>query len=277
MKRIDQIERRLRSLNALGEVVAAMKSLAAHHLREARAVVEPTRTYREGVERLLPADVTAEPEPGRPHGLVAIGAELGLCGAYNVRLVNEAVKRRAELGRGPTLCVGTRAARLLARREVKVRRIYPAPTGVRGITDLLLRLAEDVLAAYGNEGLASFEIVSSRFRGIGLDVPTSVRLLPMRRSQVVAAPCARYTSPPRFRDAVVRELLYVVLYDLFIDALAAEHAARLLATQSAGTWIDEGRERLRRQLAAARREASTQEIIEIAAGVRGRNRSAAKA
>ena len=274
MKRIHEIERRLRSLKALGEVVTAMKSLSAHHLREARAAVEPARTYQEGVERLLPADVTAEPAPAGPHGLVAIGAELGLCGAYNARLVNEAAKRRAELGLGPTLCVGSRAARLLARRGVEVRHVYPAPTGVRGVSDLLLRLAEDVLTAYGKERLAGFEIVSSRFCGVGLDVPGAVPLLPIGGDHNAStAPPARYVSRLRFRDAVVRELLYVVLYHLLIDALAAEHGARLLATQSAETWIDEGSERLRRQLAAARREASTQELIEIAAGVRARKQS----
>jgi F0F1-type ATP synthase gamma subunit len=80
VKRIHEIGRRLRSLKALGEVVTAMKSLSAHHLREARGAVGPARAYREGVERLLPADVAVESAPDGVHGLVAFGAELGLCG-----------------------------------------------------------------------------------------------------------------------------------------------------------------------------------------------------
>jgi F0F1-type ATP synthase gamma subunit len=48
--------------------------------------------------------------------------------------------------------------------------------------------------------------------------------------------------------------------------------ARLVATQSAEGWLDERAERLRRQLASTRREASTQEAIEIAAGARARLR-----
>jgi F0F1-type ATP synthase gamma subunit len=68
----------------------------------------------------------------------------------------------------------------------------------------------------------------------------------------------------------IREHLYITLCDLLIDALASEHGARLMATQSAEQWLGERTDRLRRRLAAARREASTQETIEIAAGARAR-------
>ena len=53
MKREVELQRRLRSLEALGEAVGAMKSLSAHHFREARRGIEPARRYREGVERIL--------------------------------------------------------------------------------------------------------------------------------------------------------------------------------------------------------------------------------
>ena len=78
----------------------------------------------------------------------------------------------------------------------------------------------------------------------------------------------RYVEPDHFVSVVVREYLYVTLFDLLLDALASEHGARLVATQNAETWLDKRTERLRRYLMATRREASTQEMIEIAAGAR---------
>jgi F0F1-type ATP synthase gamma subunit len=53
-----------------------------------------------------------------------------------------------------------------------------------------------------------------------------------------------------------------------LDALAAEHGKRLTVAESARTWLEERIAATSRLLAAVRREASTQEIIEVAAGAR---------
>ena len=272
MKREHDLERRLRSLQTLGEAVTAMKSLSAHHFREARTAVEPARIYRDGVERILAwAGATLAAGDG-PAGLLVIGGELGLCGGYNSEVVAAGAKRRAELGQGPTICVGHRAATLLARRGVEIRGSYGAPTSVRGITGLLLRLAEEVLTTYVTERLSSFDIVSSRFEGVGITHPTTVRLLPLTSGRSVPEKGARYVTQEHLASAAAREFLYIILYDQLLDALASEHGARLVATQSAEKWLEERTERLRHHLASARREASTQEVIEIDAGARARRR-----
>jgi F-type H+-transporting ATPase subunit gamma len=268
LRREVELKRRLRSLDALGQAISAMKNLAAHHFQEARRAVDPARTYREGVERILQGSgASLAPGPGGA-GLLVIGAELGLCGSYNVQVIIAGATRRAELPGGPTFCVGHRAATLLARRGVEVDRAYAAPTSVGGITGLLLQLAEDLLTSYATAQLSSFDIVSSRFAGVGRANPTSVRLLPFETKPAPARRQARYVRPASLASAAIREFLYIMLYDLLLDAMASEHGARLVATQAAEGWLDERVARLRRQLAATRREASTQEMIEIAAGAR---------
>ena len=268
MKREIELKGRLRSLQALGEAIGAMKSLSAHHLREARNAVQPARGYRDGVAHILERAGATFTAGERGGGLLVIGAELGLCGGYNAQLVELGARHRAKLGDGPTLCVGHRAAILLGRRNVDVDRAYGGPTSVHGITALLLKLAEDMLTAYATERLSSFDIVSSRFAGVGKASPASVRLLPVEAKGSAVARRPRYVEPDHFVSVVVREYLYITLFDLLLDALASEHGARLAATQNAETWLDKRTERLRRYLMATRREASTQEMIEIAAGAR---------
>lgn len=272
MRRAVELERRVRSLEALGDAVTAMKSLSAHHFREARRAVPPARVYRLGVERMCGEAGAELPAGDGPPGLLVIGGELGLCGSYNADLARAAERRRAALGPGPTLCVGHRAAGLLARRGLTLDRVYAAPTGVGGITALLLRLAEDVLTRYATERLASFDIVSTHFGGVGASRPESVRLLPLGPTESREARSPRYVSAADFASAAARELLYVTLYDRLLDALASEHGARLIATEAAERWLDERTERLRHRLAATRRESSTQEMLEIAAGARARAR-----
>ncbi|MCA9711449.1 MAG: F0F1 ATP synthase subunit gamma, partial [Myxococcales bacterium] len=148
---------------------------------------------------------------------------------------------------------------------------------VRGITGLLLELAEDVLTTYADEQLSCLEIVSSRFQGVGATPPTTTRLLPLQATNAEAGPRVRYVGAEHFGSAVIREFLYVTLFDLLLDALAAEHGARLAATEAAESWLEERSDRLRRHLMATRREASTQEMIEIVSGARARDRARARA
>jgi F-type H+-transporting ATPase subunit gamma len=273
VRREQEIRRRLRSLALLGEAVGAMKSLSAHHLRETRGAVAPARVYREGIERFLRWTGARLPGGDGAAGLLVIGAELGLCGAYGTHLVEAAVLRRAELGPGYTLCVGRRAATLLARRGVPVDQGYGAPASARGIPDLLLRLSQDILTRYVASRLSRFDVISSRFEGVGVDRPTGTELLPFQAEPAGGARAARYVSPERLSAVAGRELLYMTLYDLLLDALASEHGARLVATQAAERWLDAREESLRRRLGAMRREASTQETLEIAAGARARGRA----
>jgi F-type H+-transporting ATPase subunit gamma len=227
-------------------------------------------TYRDGVERLLGWSGATLAAGTEGAGMLVIGAELGLCGSYNAQVVAAAAKRRKSIAKGPTFCVGQRAATLLARGGIEITRTYPAPTSVGGITELLLRLAEDVLKTYARERLSHFEIISTRFAGVGDARAASLRLLPLEARPARDGRGARYVGPSSLAFAAIREFLYITLYDLLLDALASEHGARLIATQSAEKWLDDRTARLRRQLAATRREASTQEMIEIAAGARAR-------
>jgi F-type H+-transporting ATPase subunit gamma len=249
-----------------------MKSLSAHHFREARRAVEPARTYREAVARILDWAGAGLAAGEGEAGLLVIGAELGLCGGYNARLAEAGRQVREELGPGPTFCVGRRAATLLARHEVDIERVHEGPTSVGGITRLLLELAEEILTTFATRRLSSFDIVSSRFGGVGSAAPEKVRLLPVEPRASETGPRVRYVRPDELASATIREFLYITLYDLLLDALASEHGARLIATQAAEKWLDERTDRLHRHLMATRREASTQEMIEISSGARARAR-----
>lgn len=272
MKRERDLTRRLHSLETLGEAVSAMKGLSAHHFRASRGALDPARSYRRGIEHLVRSTGAFLPAGDGPGGLLIIGAELGLCGSYNTDIAASAAERRQLLGQGPTFCVGRRTAALIGRRGVPLDRIYSAPTSVEGITDVLLPVAQDMLGEYVAGALSCLEVVSSRFEGVGAHAPAVTRLLPVDIRPTERAPAVRYVDPGHLAAVAVRELLYVTMHDLLLDALAAEHGARLAATQSAEQWLDERSERLRRQLSAARREASTQEVIEIASGARVRQR-----
>lgn len=270
MKQEREIQRRLHSLASLRDAVTAMKTLSAHHFREARRAVDATRIYREGIDRLV-AETGASLSAGTGSaGILVLGGELGLCGGYNRQIVGAAAARRAELGPGPTFVMGTRAAALLRHHGLEATRCYRTPTSAHQVTDLLLELGQEILHRYVDEELSRVDVVYARFEGVGAYTPTILTLLPVQ-SEPPEEGLARYASPDYVAGVVIRELLYIAVDGVLVEALASEHGARLAATQAAETWLDRRIETLSRRLTSARREASTQEVIEIASGARARH------
>ncbi len=272
MKLEHTLRRQLESLRMLGEAITAMKSLSAHHLRTARAGLSAARAYRDGIDALVAAAGIAQiaPKDGTP-ALLLLAADLGLCDGYNARLVEAALDQRRSLGATQLYCVGRRPLAALRRANVPVARAYPAVTSVGGLTRLLLTLADDVLGDYLTGAFSSLHLVSARFEGVGAFTGRTTRILPVvstRTGQPLAA--TPYASARHLAEAAVREYLYSTLYELLLDALAAEHGMRLVATQTAEEWLDTRVNDLQRQLASARRESSTQEVLDVAGGARQR-------
>jgi F0F1-type ATP synthase gamma subunit len=75
-----------------------------------------------------------------------------------------------------------------------------------------------------------------------------------------------YASRTRLLTVALRGFLYIVLFHILLDALAAEHSTRLVATGTAAEWLMTRIAATRRQLATSRREASTQELLGIVSG-----------
>lgn len=270
MKREQSLRRRLQSQETLFEAVTAMKSLSAHHFRVARAALAAARAYRRGIDTALAAIGLAPPvlRP-TPPGLVLIASDLGLCDGYNSRLVQQAEEEHAHLRFGAVYCVGRRPVSLLERAGLAITRLYQAPASVAGLTPLLLRLAQEILGDHLAGRFSSLHVVSARFEGVGAFTPVCTRVWPVPPvPRHGAVRPSDYVSHERLVTVALREFLYIVLFQLLLDALAAEHSTRLIATGSAADWLEARIADTQHQLAATRREASTQELLDIVSGAR---------
>ena len=277
MSRERVLQRRLRSLETLGEAVGALRSLSAQHFRGARAPLGAVRTYRDELRRFL--GVLDRPGPDSIHGgatgIILVTSDLGLVGDYAARLVQESLALRAECGPGPLICLGQRALSPLAKAGVEPVSVHPSPTSVAGLTSLLLPLV-DTLLELGEAGeYGPLWLVAARFEGAGQYSPVRVPLLPVRppvdEPTIGSSP---YCDGRHLRAVVVREYLYVSLYETLLEALASEHGKRLVTAESASSWLDERMTASRRLAAAIRRETSTQELLEVIVAARSARRHA---
>jgi F-type H+-transporting ATPase subunit gamma len=206
---------------------------------------------------------------------VLVAADLGLVGDYTARLVREALALRAESEPGPLVCLGRRAVSPLARAGVHPDSVQPAPTSVAGLTGVLLPLVDTLLSLRRDGALGALWLVAARFDGAGEYTPVRVPLLPVGAPgglpPLAGSP---YCDSDQLRTAVIREYLYVSLYETLLEALASEHGKRLVTAESARSWLEQRMDATRRLAAAIRRETSTQELLEVIVAARATRREA---
>jgi F0F1-type ATP synthase gamma subunit len=268
--------RRLRTLETLDEAVGALRALSAQHFRAVRGLVPAARAYRDEVAASLGVlgDAGAlDGEVGAPPGVVLVAADLGLVGDYVPRLVHEALALRAEQGAGPLFCLGHRAVAPLERAAVRADRVLDAPTTVASLPGLLLPLVDEILAARRSGALGALWLVAARFEGAGRFSAVRVPVLPVAPPPAsVPLATSPYGDRAHLRAVVVRESLYAALYETLLGALASEHGKRLVTAESARTWLRERIAAMRRRVSAIRREASTQEVLEVTTAARAARR-----
>ena len=128
---------------------------------------------------------------------------------------------------------------------------------------MCLKIAEDVVREYSQQKIAGLTVISARFDGAGRFDAIPTQLLPIvakSRQTPVSTP---YQTRAHLLEVAVREYLYITLYELLLDSLAAEHGMRLIAAEGARKWIEDTQLTVQRQLSAVRRENSTQEVLDI--------------
>jgi F0F1-type ATP synthase gamma subunit len=265
------LRQRLRTLGTLKEAVSALRSLSAQHFRAARAPLAAVRVYRDELQRFLGVVGASSADSVRegPTGIVLVAADLGLVGDYTARLVRESLLLRAESGPGPLVCLGHRAVSSLVKAGVEPVSVLSAPTSVAGLTGLLLPLVDTLLSLQRAGELGSLWLVAARFEGAGAYSPMRVRVLPVvAPADLPPVASSPYCDAKQLRAVVVREYLYVSLYETLLEALASEHGKRLVTAESARSWLEERMAATRRLTAALRRESSTQELLEVVAASR---------
>ncbi|NJN46052.1 MAG: F0F1 ATP synthase subunit gamma [Candidatus Competibacteraceae bacterium] len=272
MKRQQYLQHRLQTLSALRDAVGAMRSLSAHHFRRARHALPAARQYRAEMNTVIAEIGIRQPRHiGIPPGLLVIASDLGLCGDYNSRLSQLAVAEAHSQAVQRVYSVGHRVRAALAKSALVPVRTYDAPASLEGLSHLLLGLAQDVLEDYSALRIGSLHVVSAGFEGVGHFTPLSVQVLPIEAVEG-AKPLRRspYIDSKYLTAVAVREYLYITLFEVLLDALAAEHGMRLMAAESALEWLDNTATITSRRLASARGEAATQELLDIVTGGRKR-------
>ncbi|MBZ5634409.1 MAG: ATP synthase F1 subunit gamma [Acidobacteriia bacterium] len=281
MPSLIDIRRRVRSVKNTQQITKAMKMVSAAKLRRAQDQAIAARPYGILLRQML-ANVAQgaanDPDAGahpllavRPEQrilLVVITADSGLAGAFNSNLIKLA-HRFADEHRNATLTF-----ELIGKKGVNYfRRRFSGIAGTH--TDLFRRVKFEDAERIANRIIARFEagevdsvyLFTNEFKNAMAPALTSTRILPIEVPKTAATVDYIYEqNPGELLGSLLPRYVKLLVYRAFLESVAAEHAARMVAmdaaTKNAGDVID----KLTLLMNRVRQASITREIIEIVSG-----------
>lgn len=289
-----QTQRLITSSQGLKSVVRTMKAMAAVSIGPYERALRSLDTYRRTIE-LAMTGVFRQLDPlsrnrlsRRNPGLdivIAFGSDQGMVGAFNERLARTiidglAADAAASPDRSANLptCLWTVGERLHHRLDKATDRVIgpcPVPESVEAIPSLMSRLLVEVEREQGVREISSLTLYFNRpALGAGFE-PTKRRILPLDPSWL--SDLATKPWPTKFVPqavgggsgilaVVIREHLFLSLFEACARSGASEHATRLAAMMRAEKSIDERVESLQREYHTERQNAIMDELFDVIAG-----------
>lgn len=279
MERLAEIQARIKTLGELGEVVGAMRSLAAVRVQQARSALLGIRKYTEVVDGALAEALALASRAGETStsaatggsAAIAFSSEQGFVGAFNEHILERAA---AELTHPADrlLVVGARGAALAAERHLAVAWAVPMTTHGEGVVNVARSVAREVVRRAGRGELHRVTLVYAKTSGGAASEVVASTLLPFDPTPYLSAgarsgpPPLANLAPSELIDRLVDELLFAELMRAAMESFASENGARLATMEAAHTSIDKKLDALSQDERRLRQDEITTELLDIVTG-----------
>ncbi|MGP1628775.1 MAG: F0F1 ATP synthase subunit gamma [Giesbergeria sp.] len=271
------VQARLATTQGFGDLVNALRGMAAARSERARARIAGADAYSRTVATaigqalaLLPVDDAAastSTDTGDVLWLV-FGAEQGFNGGYTERVL-DALPPGAPAAR--IVLLGEQAEHIARVRGLKIEAHAPLVAHADAVISTSERLRTLLLATLARKPAASVELL---FGELGAGHRFEVRrqrLLPLDLATLRAAPDYAprvHQKPAELLNLLAGEYVSARLARATLHSHACENLARLSAMAAAHENITKMNSTLQDELRRLRQEAITAEVVELAAGLR---------
>ena len=290
MATLQDIRRRIRSVQSTQKITRAMKFVAAAKLRRAQERIVEARPYAIKMAELVQVlgrglgedkhPLLARREAVRPL-YVVVTADKGLCGAFN----SNVIRRALDLLRGRPADAMALVAVGRKSRDFFRRRPWPLRVERVGLLDRLTfeqarELAQELIQAFLAAEVDEVWLVFNEFRSVAVQKVVVERLLPIEPPSAEEAgegPGVVYLyepDPATILGALLPRHVEVQVYRALIESAAGEHGARMTAMEAATKNADEMIGQLTMQYNKARQERITKELLDIVGGAEALRASA---
>ena len=284
MATLQDIKRKIGAVKKTQQITKAMNMVSAAKLRGAQLRMEGFRPYA-GAFAMMLGNMAGRVEPEihpffQPAaavervGVVLMTADRGLCGSFNVNLINTAVKfiREKEAAgiEVSLICVGRKGRDFFRRRKREMLAQYVDVWNKFDFSNAVT-VAREIMSAFLTGGVQEVHLIHSSFINMAIQRPKMVQLLPIKPSEAEAEAggSTEYLFEPpmeQFLEYLLPKYINVLVYHGFLENSASEYAARMTAMDNAQANCKEMITTLSLIMNKARQAAITRELMDIVGG-----------
>lgn len=278
---MQDIKRRIKSVNSTEHITSAMKLVSAAKLRRAKATFEKTTEYFHYITESIadifnnisdvPEQYLAGNREVKKSCYIIITSCRGLCGSFNSNVIKEAEAKLQDYEEKPEIiAIGTKGMEYFQKRGYNIYSEYSAPP--EDISFLETReISKPIIDMYNSGEIDEVVLVYTSFKNSMEQEVKYQTLLPFdiendpeiikHEKQVEYEP-----SVEEVFNYLVPKYVEIKVYGAIVESATCEHAARRIAMENATDSAREMLEDLSLFYNRARQAAITDAIIEIVSG-----------
>jgi F-type H+-transporting ATPase subunit gamma len=286
---VQDIKRRVRSVQNTRKITRAMELVAAAKLRRAQSRIEAMRPYAERMQELVVGVARAsssvrglsllQRRDVRTTAILPLTGDRGLAGAFNAQILREAFvleRRLKSEGVEPRwLVAGKKGASTLRFRRYEVEQAWTGFSDSPRYADAQA-IAHRISELYSEQEVDRVVVIYNHFESALTQRVVAQDVLPIPESlleggadehaQALLGDFIYEPEPEQILERLLPVYVETELYRALLESAASEQGARMTAMRNASKNAGDLIEELTLQMNRARQAEITQEILEVVAG-----------
>lgn len=276
MQSMQDIKRRIKSVENTQKITRAMKMVAAAKLKRAQERAEGAKTFFQSTKSIFEnvsnavLDVTHPlliDRGGKKVGYILITSDRGLAGGFSIKMSKEIEAHIEDKSNTSLLAIGRKGRDHFKRRDYNIVSEYIGIEDEPNF-DTAQKIAQEIIQLYEDEVLDKVYLGFMSFKSALTQVPKIVPLLPVvpeegenRKIDYIYEP-----DPKEVLDWVLPKFVENIIYSALLESKASEFGSRMTAMDSATENAEEMIDDLTLSFNRARQAEITTEITEIVGG-----------
>jgi F-type H+-transporting ATPase subunit gamma len=289
MASVQDIKRRVRSVQNTRKITRAMELVAAAKLRRAQTRIEAMRPYAERMQELMAGVARAsssvrglpllQRRDVRTTAILPLTGDRGLAGAFNAQILREAFgqerRLRDEGVEARWLVSGKKGASTLRFRRYEVAQAWTGFSDSPQYADAQA-IAHRISELYSEQEVDRVVVIYNQFESALTQRVVAQEVLPIpesllegdeeAHSQALLGDFIYEPEPEQILERLLPVYVETELYRALLESAASEQGARMTAMRNASKNAGDLIESLTLQMNRARQAEITQEILEVVAG-----------
>jgi len=292
MSTLRELKLRIGSVSSSEKITGAMKMISSAKVRKFEASLRKLVPFRSQIRAIMGHLLATDQEFSSPliderevHnvGIVILGSDDGLCGAYNINIFKYLLVAmndlRMKFGQGITFTlypIGKKMRKAVGKLQGADIRVVNLPENIdarmegKTVSDFTLEL-QNSFTGFESDRI---EVVYMKFKSISKQVATRETLFPVNADDLADDLSSLQANKPyifepdanRIFNEVLPMFVLSTMQEIAIENRASEQAARIIAMQSANDNAKKLLESLNLEYNKLRQQSITTELLDILGG-----------